>query len=143
MPERGCWCLWGAEALADAMLRLIQGDELHAALRARGLATAEMYSADNAVRLWSSLLGAASTSVVFVAPLLRNGGAERVLASIANALAAQGRDVEIISFAYDEDISQLDRNIRVRFLHNAEEFCASRRDNDQKKSCAVSAFCAG
>lgn len=112
--------LGAPDALANAMLRLIQDDELHASLRARGLATVQQYSADNAIRIWLSIL-ADNSSVVFVAPLLRNGGAERVLANIANALVAQGRGVEIISFAHDDDISQLDQDIRIRFLHDAEE----------------------
>ena len=113
------------EALADAMLRLIRDDELHASLRARGLERAELYSADNAVRLWSSLLSATRTGIVFVTPQLRNGGAERVLANIASYLAARGWDVEIISLAYGRDTSQFDGDIRIHFLHDAEESAQS------------------
>ncbi|MGC8536465.1 MAG: glycosyltransferase [Rhizomicrobium sp.] len=44
------------DAFSDAMLRLIKDDALHAALQKSGLMKAKTYSADNAVRLWSSLL---------------------------------------------------------------------------------------
>ncbi len=69
----------------------------------------------------SSRMSGAGTNIVFVTPVLHNGGAERVLSDIANGLVNRGCSVEIISLAYEPDISHLDRKIKVRFLHNAEE----------------------
>jgi glycosyltransferase involved in cell wall biosynthesis len=59
--------------------------------------------------------------VVFVTPVLRNGGAERVLGDIANGLVRQGFKVGIISLAHEVDISHLNKSIAVRFLHDAKE----------------------
>jgi glycosyltransferase involved in cell wall biosynthesis len=59
--------------------------------------------------------------VVFLTPVLHNGGAERVLGDIANGLVNHDCEVEIISLAYEADIAHLDPNISVRFLHDATE----------------------
>jgi glycosyltransferase involved in cell wall biosynthesis len=63
----------------------------------------------------------ATNRVVFLTPVLHNGGAERVLGDIANGLVSHGCEVEIISLAYEADISHLGPNISVRFLHDATE----------------------
>ena len=67
----------------------------------------------------------AGTRVVFLTPVLHNGGAERVLGDIANGLVNHGCAVEIISLAHEPDISHLDDKITVRFLHDAVESAQS------------------
>ena len=61
-------------------------------------------------------------SVVFVTPVLHNGGAERVLGDIANGLVNHGHDVEIISLAHEADVAHLDKRVKIRFLHDRQEF---------------------
>jgi glycosyltransferase involved in cell wall biosynthesis len=63
----------------------------------------------------------ATNRVLLLTPVLHNGGAERVLGDIANGLVSHGCDVEIISLAHEADISHLDPNISVHFLHDATE----------------------
>ena len=60
-------------------------------------------------------------NVVFVTPVLHNGGAERVLSDIANGLVNHGCGVGIISLAHEPDISHLDGRVKICVLHNAEE----------------------
>lgn len=61
------------------------------------------------------------TSVVFLTPVLHNGGAERVLGDIANGLLRHGYPIEIISLFHEHHISHLDARIKVQFLHDARE----------------------